>query len=85
MIGGTRGPMSGVGMKETGSKCVRSAGCSVISSINSANTSSDGELSISGSKTHQSLNITSLDRRTVPYVPLSLTLMITYVGTRRVV
>ena len=29
MIGGTGGPMSGVGMDETGFKCVRSAGCSV--------------------------------------------------------
>ena len=48
-----------------------------------ANASFDGELSASGSNTHDSLNITSLDRRTVPYVPL--TLIITYVGTRRVV
>ena len=63
-------------------------GTGVISSMgkaSAANSASDGELSIYLSKTGDASKMMSLDTRCGPYVPLSSTIITTYVGTSRVV
>ena len=84
-IGMTGGGTLRTGKSSNDTGMSGTGGISSIGKATAANSASDGELSIYLSKTHDSSKMMSLDTRCGPYVPLSCTIISTYVGSSRVV